>query len=642
MEDLPAEQRYLVEAEKRKRPDGPSQYQDLNTSNNDRLRHLVDDIWADHAALDALPSPLKGGDHVKFLVVGAGIGGLVMAVRLIQVGFPVEQIRIVETAGGIGGTWYWNRYPGLHCDVEAYIYLPLLEETGYVPTKKYASAVEIRNYLAEVAQKWGLAAKILFRTSVDGLRWDDSSRSWKVDLVTRRGRNGENAERFSVEADFTMLGSGVFPGAHVPKVAGLESFGGPMMHTARWDYGVTGGSSETPFPEMVKLKGKRVGIIGTGASAVQSIPELAKYADELFIFQRTPSAVYERGQKPTDPEEWHQKIAPKAGWHKERMENQALFVAESSMLTPDTPNLVNDGWTHVKGYRAIVGSESFENIGPEQIPQHVARLLALDKETSEQVRARVSEIVQDKKLAESLTPWYPSWCKRPTFSDTYLQMFNLPHVHLIDTDGRGVDRVSTKGVVANGTEYPVDVLILSTGYRSPAADGDPSKRAGIKIFGRGGRTLTDKWDAQGATTLHGVGSNGFPNLFMLALLQSGLTANYTHCADVASSHVAFIVAKGHERTGGKDKKGVVVEVLSAAEEEWSLRCLAGSACFAGMANCTPGWMNNEGDLGLGGSQEEMMKKARGSPYAKGMMLYLREIEAWREEGSMTGIEVNTA
>ncbi|KAL0568846.1 hypothetical protein V5O48_013132, partial [Marasmius crinis-equi] len=636
--------RYAVEAEKRKRPEGSAQFQDLETSTSDRLRHLIDDVWADHAALDALPSPIKGGDHIKLLVVGAGMSGIVMAVRLIQAGFSVDQIRIVETAGGIGGTWYWNRYPGLHCDIEAYIYLPLLEETGYVPTEKYASAVEIRNYLVQIAEKWGLTDKILFRTSVDGLRWDDSSNVWKVDLVTRRGPGGQTVEKFSVDVDFTFLASGVFPGPHAPKLSGLEAFGGEMMHTSRWDYNITGGSSETPFPEMVKLKGKRVGIIGTGASAVQAIPELAKYADELYVFQRTPSAVYVRGQKATDPVEWRESIAAKAGWQEERRQNFAMILSGSKLLKADSPNLVGDSWTRLKSLCGAFGSDSFEVVGLEQVPQHVERLLALDKDTSEQVRARVGEVVKDGKTAEALTPWFPAWCKRPTISDTYLQTFNSPHVHLID-NAKGVDGASTKGVVVDGKEYPVDVLILSTGYRSPFADSfNPARRVGVEIFGRGGRSITDKWNTQGASTLHGVGSNGFPNLFWIYPVQAGVTANFSYSIEVASRHIAYLVARGHERVGAGrqdvDKKRVLIEVSSAAEEEWSMRCVAGAACFAGILGCTPSWMTNEGDATHVGSPEEMMRRARASINSKGIIPYMRELEGWRDEGSMKGFEVS--
>ncbi|KAL0567538.1 hypothetical protein V5O48_014461 [Marasmius crinis-equi] len=647
MENLPPEQqRYFIEAEKRKRqrPEGSDQFQDLEDSKSDRLRHLVDDIWADHAALDALPSPIKGGDHIKFLIVGAGMGGILMAIRLIQEGFTAEQIRIVEAAGGVGGTWYWNRYPGLHCDVESYIYLPLLEETGYIPKQKYSSCVEIRNYLIELVRKWGLADKILYRTSIDGpLRWDESSRTWKVDLITGRGPNGQTKERFSVEADFTFLVNGLFPAPHAPKLPGLDSFKGSMMHTGRWDYSITGGSSETPFPEMDKLKGKRVGIIGTGATAIQVVPELAKYAEQLYVFQRTPSAVHERGQKTTDPAEWRESIAPKDGWQKERMENFAMIMSHSPSLPEGKPNLVGDGWTHLKAYCALVGNESIGPVAPDQIPQHIGKLLALDTESSTKVRARVPEIVKDQKTADALTPWYPAWCKRPTFSDIYLQAFNQPNVHLVDTDGKGIDNVSAKGVVANGQEYPVDVLILGTGYRSPTAGGgNPAKRIGIDIFGRGGRTITDKWDTQGASTLHGVGSNGFPNLFWIYPIQSGVTANFAHNIDTASRHIGHIVARGHERAGGKDKKGVAIEVSEVAEEAWSMRCLAGAAYFAGMATCTPSYLNNEGQVGQGESQAEMMKRARGSPLAHGIVAYIRELEAWRNEGSLDGFEVSAS
>ncbi|KAL0070059.1 hypothetical protein AAF712_002956 [Marasmius tenuissimus] len=645
MENLPPEQqRYFIEAEKRKRPEGSAQFVDLVDSDSDRLRHLVDDPWADHAALDALPSPLKGGDRIEFLIVGAGMGGIVQAVSLIQAGFKAEQIRIVEVGGGIGGTWYWNRYPGLHCDVEAYIYLPLLEETGYVPSTKYVSAVEIRNYLVDIVRKWNLTDKISYRTNLEGLKWNEDTRSWKVDLVSGRGKDGQTRESFSVDADFAFITSGIFPRPHVPKLQGLHSFEGDMMHTSRWDYNITGGSPETPFPEMDKLKGKRVGILGTGATAVQVVPELAKYADELYVFQRTPSAVYERGQRPTDEKEWREKIAAKPGWHNERMENFALHVAQSPLLPADSENLVGDGWTNLKGYCALTGSDAFGDVGPTEVPQHIGKLMALDAPTSAKMRARIAEIVKDKETAEKLTPWYPAWCKRPTFSDIYLQAFNKPNVHLVDTDGKGVDSVTTKGVVANGKEYPVDVLILSTGYRSPThGGGDPAKRLGVEIIGRGGRTISEKWSSQGVATLHGVVTGGIPNLFWIYPIQGGATANFAHCIVASGRHIAYIVAEGQKRTGRESVHGTVIDVTSAAEEAWSMQILGGAAHFAGTATCTPSYLTNEGEATrMPDSQEEMMKRARASPYSKGMVPYIRVMEAWRNEGSLSGIEVSAS
>ncbi|ORY68389.1 uncharacterized protein BCR38DRAFT_334696 [Pseudomassariella vexata] len=637
----PDQQKYMAEAAKRKRPDGMAQFQELHFSDNERLRQLADDPFADHATLDQLPVPIKSGDRVKFLILGAGLGGILNGVRLIQAGFSADQIRLVEVAGGIGGTWYWNRYPGLHCDVESYVYLPLLEEMGYMPPHKYISGVGIRNYLVEMAKKWDLADKIMYRTQVNGLQWDDGIRAWKADMTTGRGPGGQEKSTLWMNADFVLLNTGLFPHPQVPKLPGLTGFEGAMFHTARWDYNVTGGSSETPFPTLDKLNGKRVGIIGTGATAIQVVPEVAKWAKELYVFQRTPSQVHVRGQRETDLTEWREQIAAKPGWQTERMEN---FAEHLSLGAPsDHKNLVGDGFSHLSAYYALIGGIGSDKVTPEKVPEHIGGLLALDATRAAKVRARVSEVVKDEDTAEKLTPWYPVWCKRPTFSDVFLQAFNQENVHLVDTDGKGVDGVTPRGLVFNGKEYPLDVLILSTGYRSPGVgSGNPSVRTGLEIVGRGGRTLTEKWTSQGPTTLHGCASNGFPNLFWMGPTQAGATANFAHVLEVLSRHVAHIVAKGHEQAGAcKQDNGVVVEVRKEAEEAWSMLCLSGAAAFSATSVCTPSYLTNEGEAMLGKPQE-LMQRARGAPWPTGMVAYIRELDAWHDAGKLEGIEVTAA
>ncbi|RYP32901.1 hypothetical protein DL767_004991 [Monosporascus sp. MG133] len=636
--------KYAQEAQKRLRPEGTAQFEELQRSGADRLRHLVDDMWADHAALDAAPPALRDGDRVKFLIAGAGMGGIVAAVRLVQAGFPADGIRLVETAGGAGGTWYWNRYPGLHCDCEAYVYMPLLEELGFVPSHKYASGVEIRNYLAQVLEKYGLADKVLFRARVERLMWDDAGRAWKADITARRGPGGKEEHRLAVEAQFPFLTAGVLQKPHVPKLGGvgLQGFGGAMLHTAMWDYGVTGGTCEEPFPALDKLRGKRVGIIGTGATAIQATPCLADYAGELYVFQRTPSAVYQRNQRATDPDEWATEIAPRPGWHRERLLNFASVTARCA--PPGTKNMVNDVWTYQSAYSALTGDPEFALTPPEKVPEVIGRFLAMDEANRSALRAYTAEVVRDRDTAEKLTPWYPVWCKRPTFSDTYLQTFNRPNVHLVDTDGKGVEAATEHGLLVGGTEYPLDVLVLSTGYTSPAKDGgDPSVRAGVEVVGRGGRTLSAKWTEQGPTTLHGVATSGFPNLFWLGATQTGVSPNHSHVLETENTHIAHIIAEAHRRSGGLDKAGVTIEVEPEAEEAWSMRCAAGAARFAVQMICTPSYINNEGHMtDPNATQEDLLKKARQCPWSAGLPSYIEELERWRAEGSLSGIKFTVA
>ncbi|KAH7074897.1 hypothetical protein BKA63DRAFT_471566 [Paraphoma chrysanthemicola] len=638
---VPPEQKYFVEAAKRKRSDGTKQFEQLHFSENDRLRSLADDPFADHAALDALPSPIEDDGSTKFLILGAGMGGIVMAIRLIKQGFSPDQIVLIETAGGVGGTWYWNRYPGLHCDVEAYIYLPLLEDTGYMPKEKYSSSVEIRTYLEDLVKRFDLGSRILFRSQVTGLEWDDEAKSWKTGLVARSGPDGKAEKKLTVHADFITLASGLFPYPQVPKVPGLSDFSGEMFHTSRWNYDVTGGSSDVAFPEMDKLRGKRVGIIGTGATAIQVVPQLAKYAKELYVFQRTPSQVNTRGQRNTDPAEWRANIAAKPGWQKERLENFADHIAGNKQ--PDDEDLVDDGWSKLEAYCALVGSNRFGRIAPDQAQEHIGRMIALDSAHNKQARERIANVVKDQDTAKKLTPWYPTWCKRPTFSDMYLETFNEPHVHLVDTDGKGIDSITPQGIVANGQEYPIDILVLSTGYRSPSAGGDPGARMGIEIVGRNGRTITKKFEEQGISTLHGVFSNGFPNLFFQSATQAAATANYMHVIEVLSQHIAAIIAHGHKQSSDPSKK-VLIEPSAAGEDAWGMQIAQGAVYFSAVAICTPSYLNLEGEafqMPPADDHVAMMKKAKAAIWQGGLVDFTRFIEKWRGDG-MDGVDVSVA
>ncbi|KAF6806680.1 flavin-binding monooxygenase-like family protein (cyclohexanone monooxygenase) [Colletotrichum sojae] len=619
--------KYAEEKEKRQRSDGVDQYIEL-ASADPRFRKLAEDPWVDHAALNALPPNLRDGDEVKVLALGAGYGGLLSAIRLVQAGFRTDDVRLVDAAGGFGGTWYWNRYPGLMCDVESYIYMPLLEETGYVPKHRYAYGPELREHAERMAEKWGLADKGVFRTQIKSYDWDEDARRWIVALEQDRGPEG--VVSMKVKAQFVILANGVL---NHPKVArNLEAFEGPVFHTARWDYGVTGGSPEEP--NMTGLEGKRVGIIGTGATGIQVVPQLARHAKELYVFQRTPSAVGERGQRPTDPEEFRTKVATGGtGWQRRRTENF------NDMISGHEPaeNLVNDGWTEIKAYKCLIGGKHEKPLGMEDIPGHIGNLLALDTPRSEMLRRRAEEIVKDKKTAEALKGWYPSWCKRPTFHDDYLPAFNLPNVHLVDTDGKGVDRATKDGLVVSGTEYPLDILVLSTGYRPPGVGmAEPSAMSNAVVRGRGGVLLAEKWAARGPSTLHGVLTSGFPNMFLTGPMQTGATSNFAYVGDTVSQHTAHILAEAVKRAGPEGEGKIVIESVPEAEEAYAMQILMRAAWFAALGVCTPSYINNEGHQA---PPEDQMKLMRGAPWPTGMNDWVRFLEEWRAEGSMKGISV---
>jgi cation diffusion facilitator CzcD-associated flavoprotein CzcO len=506
-----------------------------------------------------------------------------------------------------------------------------------MPEQKYGSSVEIRKYIEDLVKHFGLQSRILFRSQVASLEWDESRKAWKTNITMRRGQEAKEEKTMSVHAEFVTLASGVFPYPQVPRVPGLPEFQGQMFHTSRWNYGITGGSCDTVFPEMEKLQGARVGIIGTGATAVQVVPQLAKYAKELYVFQRTPSQVNPRGQRDTDPKEWSEKIAAKPNWQKHRMENLAECVSSHD---PPEGNLVNDEWSKLKAYCALVGGNRFGRISPEKAQEHIGQMIALDAEHNKEAREHVSKVVDNKQTAEELTAWYPTWCKRPTFSDLYLQTFNKDNVHLIDTDGKGIESFSPLGVIANGQEYPVDILVLSTGYRTPASIGDPGSKTGIEIIGRNGRKMSEKWEQQGICTLHGVCTNGYPNLFFQSPAQAGATANYMHVLDVLSEHIASIVAQGLKKSSGESP---VIEASYDAETAWGMKIAQDTAYFSGLVICTPGYNNAEGEafeMPPADDQVAMMKKAKAAIWQAGIVDFTRFLESWRGNGKLEGLEVS--
>lgn len=640
---LAIQQKYAEEAAKRLRADGLAQFVELKDSESDRFRQLGKDPWVDHDALNSREPAVKDGGKYKFVVLGAGFGGLLFAARLIQSGAASgpEDIRIVDAAGGFGGTWYWNRYPGLHCDVESYTYLPLLEETGYMPKSKYASGPEILEYANLVADHWNLRDKTLFRTTVTNTTWDDAGNLWTTKATEDRGP-GQAAVNLQFQSQYVLIASGILTNPQIPKIPGLDTFSGSITHAARWDYSLTGGSPTDM--DMPGLAGKRVGLLGTGATAIQAVPKLAKSAKELYVFQRTPSAIHWRGQRATDPEEWKAKMGTRKGWQHERRLNFNSYVENAPK--PDQENLVGDAWTSMPAYSAVIGGPTGGIVEPamDKITEHVGKMHMLDISRAEGSRAKVDEVVKDKEVAEKLKAWYPVWCKRPTFSDEYLETFNLPNVHLVDTDGKGISSATQTGLVVDGKEYPLDVLILATGYRTPAiGNGSPAVRTGIEVFGRGGKSLDEKWQGHGAATLHGMCTNGYPNLFFAGTAQGGAATNFAFVLDVHAVQVAHIIAEAEKRQGAADGgSGTVIEVTTTAEEAWSMECMRRAAWFSSIAGCTPGYITSEGQAMKQDDPVAMQRLGRAVPWCDGMTSFVNVLEAWREKGGLEGLKVGTA
>ena len=587
-DDLPIEElreRYRIEREKRMRSEGNAQYRQFTGEYADFDR----DPWVEPGFTR---EPVI--EDTDVVVLGGGFSGMLASIELTRRG--IRDFRIVEKGGDFGGTWYWNRYPGCMCDVESYTYMPLLEETGYMPTEKYASAAEIFEYCRLLGRHFDLYPHALFQTEIDTATWDDARSRWRI--VTTRGDQ--------LTARFFITAGGVLHKAKLPGIAGIEDFEGRMFHTARWDYSYTGGAPREP---MDQLSDKRVGIIGTGATAVQVVPQLARDAAEVFVFQRTPSAVGVRDNGPTD-EAWFRSLEP--GWQQERLVN---FTEAVTGEKPDR-DLVGDGWT----------AALWENTQrPAASEGEAAELERIDFAVMEDLRRRVDEVVEDPETADKLKPWYGKHCKRVCFHDEYLPAFNRPNVHLVDTDGRGVDRITEAGPVVDGVEYPVDLLVFASGFEVTTG---LVRRLGFDPVGRDGQRLSERW-ADGAHTLHGVLTAGFPNLLIISTVQAGFGTNFVHFLSESAKHVASLVATC------RDDGIATIEATPEAEDEWLARLYEVAAGLAeySMA-CTPGYYNSEGRFTPEG--------ARNVVYPGSLLHYTRILEDWRDEGNMAGARLTRA
>jgi cation diffusion facilitator CzcD-associated flavoprotein CzcO len=585
--------RYREERDKRIRPDGKDQY----VEPKGRFAYLLDDPYVKRTER----APVRDG--VTVAVIGGGFGGLVTGARLKQAG--VRDVRLIDAAGDVGGAWYWNRYPGAMCDTAAMIYLPLLEETGHMPTEKYVSAAEIFEHAQRIAKQFDLYDNALFSTSVTALEWDGASSRW----IIRTDRGDE------IRARFVAMGTGPLHRPKLPGVPGIETFAGHCFHTCRWDYAYTGGDSRGA--PMHGLRDKRVGIIGTGATAVQCVPRLARDAKELFVFQRTPSSIDVRNNHSIDSA-WFATL--KAGWQKEWLINFATLQTGGYAET----DLVKDGWTDIsQRFRDRImaaAAAAAGDYGPDFIPRI---FLECDDEKMEEIRSRVDSVVKDDVTATRLKPWYRQLCKRPCFHDEYLQAFNEPSCHLVDTDGKGVERIDATGAWAGGRHYPLDCLIFASGFEV----GTPhTRRAGFELTGRNGRTLSEHW-VEGMRTLHGIHMHGFPNAFVIGIVQGGnLISNITHNLVESGTTIAAVIAHAVE-TGARE-----VEATEEAEATWVASLEGGIISFLVNPDCTPGYYNNEGHP-IGRAERLNMAGYPGGPVA-----FFELIDGWRRSGTFTGLE----
>jgi cation diffusion facilitator CzcD-associated flavoprotein CzcO len=508
------------------RPPGTDQY--TSELSGDLAKYAIDPYAKD------VPSREPLNDEVEVLFIGGGFSALLTSARLRERG--LESIRIVERGSDVGGTWYWNRYPGAACDVVSYDYLPLLDELDYVPVNHYSRGPEIFSHCQAIAQKYNLYDLAVFNTTVTETRWDDADELWHV--KTDQGD--------VMRAQFVICANGTLAKPKLSAISGMESFAGHSFHTSRWDYDYTGENLE-------HLKDKVVGIIGTGASAVQIVPELAKVAKEVYVFQRTPSSIDVRDDWPTDPN-WARKLQP--GWQHKRRE-KVLAAVENSLEK-----------------RAAKGATSPEEKLRKQENANIDYMMRIHR--------RIDEIVHDSATADALKPWYMFMCKRPCFHNEYLPSFNLPNVHLVDTQGQGITQISPQGPVFDGKEYGLDLLIYATGFEV--------QQTGIynDIVGAGGVNLQDKY-AQGIRTLLGIHTAGFPNLFIMGGYQASFQFNLTEMLQTQGDHIAacidYVRANGHHALDVKDE----------AEEWWVQSVIQHRGKTSRSEECTPGYYNFEGN-----------------------------------------------
>ncbi len=588
-------ERYRIEADTRRITEGFAQYREVRGD------------FGEYFDTDPYTSPRSSppiSDEIDVVVLGGGFAGLNVAGRLKQAG--IKNVRIIDRAGDFGGTWYWNRYPGVQCDVEAYSYLPLLEELGYMPKDRYSYGPEIFAYCQQMGRHFGLYEHALFGTVVDALRWDAGTLRWNV--TTDHGDQ--------IKARFVIMCPGPLNRPKLPGTPGIKDFKGHAFHTTLWDYDYTGGDWLNPVLD--KLADKRVGIIGTGATAIQCVPFLGKYAKSLTVFQRTPSYIDDRGNMPTDPA-WAAKVKP--GWQAERMQN--FHTGINALYEREDVDLICDGWSelnrNVQARREAMG-------WPEMSLEALMELREVeDYRAMARIRGRVDTIISDPRKAEILKPWYRFLCKRPCFNDDYLPTFNRPNVDIVDvSQARGIDRITPDGIVANGTEYPLDCIIYSTGFETTT---DLRRRYGIDVIeGRDGLSLYDYWK-EGFRTLHGMSLRNFPGLLWTGWIQGGVSGSTTLMYDQQARHLAYMISEAM-KAGAQ-----TIEPSAEAEAAWVNHVRETFYYDAGFwAACTPGYNNNEG---VAANRYTIF----GDMYGPGYNAFDDVIRQWREEGSMAGMEL---
>ena len=564
-------EKYRAERDKRLRPDGNDQYVEVTGSSPTTSR----------TPTSSRSSATRSFDEVDVVVIGGGFGGLLAGARLKEAG--ITDVRIIEKGGDFGGTWYWNRYPGAQCDIESYIYLPLLEEIGYIPKEKYTRAPEILEHSRSI----GRALRPLRRRAVpdrghDGMTWDDDPRPLARGDEPRRRAAGPlrvHGERAAAPPEAARRSRASSPSAGTRSTPA----GGTTTTRAATPRGASRGSPAS----------------GSGSSAPArrpcsacptSAPPPSSSTCSSARRRRSTSATTGRPIRSGRPS-----LEP--GWQQRRMENFNNLV--SGISEPE--DLVNDGWTDIIG-KLLVQMRKAD--ATDMSPGGLAKTVELaDFEKMESIRARVDTIVNDPATAEALKPYYRQFCKRPCFHDEYLDTYNRPNVTLVDTDGRGVDRITERGVVVGETEYELDCLIYATGFEVGT---DYTRRAGYEVVGRDGLTLTEKWK-DGASTLHGMHTRGFPNLLIFSLQQSGFTVELP-----ARPRRAEPPRRVHPAPRPRPRRRARSRCRQEAEDAWVATILElAQFNLDFLESCTPGYYNNEGKPSERGRPQRLLRRRFG-------------------------------
>tara|TARA_R110002096_G_scaffold106622_5_gene234249 strand:- start:121 stop:1740 length:1620 start_codon:yes stop_codon:yes gene_type:complete len=467
---------------------------------------------------------------VDAVVVGAGFGGLYAVYKLRELGFSA---RLFERGSDVGGTWYWNRYPGARCDAPSmqYSYSFSAElQQEWVWSELYASQPEILRYLQHVADRFDLRPMMQFDTSVEQAIYDEASRTWRV--TTDRGE--------TVTARFCILATGCLSSQNTPNFPGLDDYTGVWYHTSNWPAGG------------VDFAGKRVGVVGTGSTGIQAIPVIAESAAELKVFQRTPQYSTPARNTPMDKAYEAQIKAEYAEYRARNYRNPVALDLVIDRDAPKTFDLDEDKRRAVYEKCWNKGGLSFSVAFRDSSLNRAA-----NEDLSQFIRDKIAELVKDPDTARALQPPHIYACKRPCIDTNYYDTYNRPNVRLVDVSKSGIERITAHGIRANGVDHELDCIVFATGF--DAFTGSINR---IDIRGRNGATLKDKWSA-GPRAYLGLAAAGFPNLFIVT--GPGSPSVLANMVVAIEQHVNLIgECLEHMRESGYAQ----VEAEPDAEEQW--------------------------------------------------------------------------